>query len=131
MPDHVQIDPTREQLDALIADTVERTGPITMVNLLRFDGPGGEAEYRRYCREVQPHLDRVGATPVYAGSPEQVVIGDEAESWWDVILLVSYPSREAFLEMVADPSYREVSEIRNRALSNARLVLTEPWEVGA
>lgn len=119
------VDPTRPQIEALAGSA--DAGPITMLNLVRYAGDAGREEYARYCREVQVHLDRVGATATYAGSPAEVVIGEDGEVWWDAILLVTYPSRAAFLAMVSDPDYLAVSEIRSGALSDSRLIVTEPW----
>jgi uncharacterized protein (DUF1330 family) len=46
---------------------------------------------------------------------------------WDAVLLVRYPSRDAFTRMVADPEYQEVTDLRSRALTEAVLRATMPW----
>ena len=46
---------------------------------------------------------------------------------WDAVLLVRYPSRQAFSAMVADPEYQQVTELRTRALTEAVLQATRPW----
>ncbi|WHM29938.1 hypothetical protein OH540_07840 [Streptomyces sp. BPPL-273] len=43
------------------------------------------------------------------------------------VLLVHYPSREAFIRMVADPAHREITSLRSRALDEAGLQPTTPW----
>ena len=43
------------------------------------------------------------------------------------VLLVRYPSREAFARMVADPAYQEITGIRTRSLDAAVLQATTPW----
>ena len=45
----------------------------------------------------------------------------------DAVLLVRYPSREAFSRMVADPEYQEVTHLRTQALTEAVLQPTTPW----
>jgi uncharacterized protein (DUF1330 family) len=45
---------------------------------------------------------------------------------WDVVLLVGYPSREVFLQMVRDPGYQEVTALRISALTEAVLQATVP-----
>ena len=45
---------------------------------------------------------------------------------WDMILLVSYPSRQAFSAMVADPDYQQITGLRTAALSEAVLQATVP-----
>jgi len=123
----VHIDPTGSQIRALAEAAGYESGPIVMTNLLRFAGGDGRDGYLRYAREVQPHLDRVGASIVYAGDAGLTVIGDENERWWDTILLVRYPSRAKFLEMVLDPGYQEIAVHRTNALANSALIVTDPW----
>ena len=59
------------------------------------------------------HSDRFGV--------QGVVIAPEGEKWDDV-LLVRYPSKQAFASMLADPEYREATQHRTAALQEARLV---------
>ncbi len=123
----MHIEPTKEQVEGLVAAAGESDGPVVMVNLLKFDDQGGRASYERYAVEVQPHLDRVGATVIYAGDRHQVVIGGDQDGWWDTVLLVRYPSRAKFLEMALDPDYQAVVAHRTAALTTSALVSTEPW----
>ena len=125
------IEPSSKQLKDLASAALGDERPIVMVNLLAFRGGDGRASYTRYAREVQPHLERVGAQVIYAGDRSQVVVGDEEGAWWDTILLVRYPSRAKFLEMVGDPGYREISVHRTAALEMAGLVATNPWPAPA
>ncbi len=46
---------------------------------------------------------------------------------WDAVLLVRYPSREAFSRMVADPEYQQVTGLRTQAPTEAVLQATIPW----
>jgi uncharacterized protein (DUF1330 family) len=98
-----------------------------MVNLLKFRAEGGRDSYLRYAEAVQPHLERVGASVGYAGDASGVVIGGEETAWWDSILVVHYPSRTAFLEMVMDPEYVKIAVHRTKALADSRLIATDPW----
>jgi uncharacterized protein (DUF1330 family) len=123
--DAAHIDPTPEQLEAFVAAAGEKRGPVTMVNLLAFAGEEGRQSYARYGAEVLPHLERVGASVVYAGEAGGVLIG--AEPWWDAILVVRYPSRSAFLEMVLDPAYQEIAVHRSNGLRTSALVATDSW----
>jgi uncharacterized protein (DUF1330 family) len=121
------IDPSHDQIEALIAAAQSDDSPIVMVNLLAFRAAGGRESYLRYAAEVQPHLDRVGGTVLFAGDRAQTVIGDEETAWWDAILLVRYPSRSKFLEMVTDPGYLAIAEYRSNALDTSGLVATTSW----
>ncbi len=125
------IDPDAEQIRRLVSST--DPGPIVMVNLLRFKqkadgidaGLSGAEAYARYAEGVAPHLERVGGRLLEAVVCEEGVIGP-AQSEWDMVALVAYPSREAFLTMTADPDYLEVHRHRVAALADSRLILSRP-----
>ena len=127
-PSERHIDPTTAQIQALVDSAQDNSEPVVMVNLLAFNDDGGRDSYLRYAQEVQPHLDRVGASLVYAGDARQTVIGGDDDPWWDVVLLVRYPSRAKFLEMVLDPGYQEIAKYRTAALETSALIATEPWD---
>ena len=121
------IEPTSDQLKELIAAAEQDDGPVVMVNLLAFTEDGGRDAYLRYAAAVEPHLNRVGGSLLFAGIAAQTVIGGADSSWWDAILLVRYPSRAKFLEMVMDPEYLEISAHRTTALATSGLVATQEW----
>jgi uncharacterized protein (DUF1330 family) len=121
------IEPNSAQQTTLIEAAVNNPEPVVMINLLQF-GPDGAASYQRYAKEVQPYLDSVDATVVYAGDASHVVAGDIDRTWWDAIVVVRYPSRAAFLSMVTNPGYHEDAHVhRAAALDGTHLVATEPW----
>jgi uncharacterized protein (DUF1330 family) len=123
-PQH--IDPTPEQVEALLAAASTSDAPIVMINLLKFNAGSGRDSYLRYAAEVQPHLDRVRGSILYVGDAQQTVIGEQA--WWDTIVLVQYPSRAKFLEMVLDPDYQAIAVHRTEALETSGLIATELWD---
>ena len=136
MPDST-LDPTPEQLSALMGEQSE--GPIVMVNLLRFkdradgvlasEGVSGEEAYRRYGEAVASSLARVGGSLEFVAQAKQTVIGPDAERW-DLVALARYPSRKAFFEMVSDPEFQQKHELRTAALSDSRLICSEPLDFG-
>ncbi|QNJ91552.1 DUF1330 domain-containing protein [Mycolicibacterium fluoranthenivorans] len=121
------IDPTESQVRTLVTAAQHNDTPIVMVNLLAFNDEGGRDSYLRYAEAVQPHLDRVGASIVYVGDATHTVIGGEDAPWWDTILLVQYPSRAKFLDMVLDPGYQKIATYRSAALHTSGLIATEQW----
>lgn len=128
MPDTDRhIDPTEAQVQTLMTAAQKSDAPIVMVNLLAFDDEGGRDSYLRYAEAVQPHLKKVGASILYVGDATHTVIGGEDTPWWDTILLVQYPSRAKFLEMVLDPGYQEIAAHRTAALHTSGLIATEQW----
>jgi uncharacterized protein (DUF1330 family) len=128
------IEPTQQQLQALLASTSE--GPIVMVNLLRFaeqasypDGfdaepcTGVEA-YTRYAAAAQHFLEKVGGAPIWGAPAQSIVIGPSDEAW-DVAFCVRYPSRQAFVDMALDPDYLAITPHRTAALADSRLIMCD------
>ncbi|MFL6109002.1 MAG: DUF1330 domain-containing protein [Marmoricola sp.] len=118
------IDPTEQQVHDFAARAAEKVDPVHMVNLLAFVDDG--TKYQEYGVAVLPHLERVGASVVYAGNVDGLLIGGEHE--WDAVAVVRYPSRAAFLEMVGDDGYEEIAHLRTEALRDSRLIPTDAWE---
>ena len=122
------VDPTRQQLAAFAA--LDREGPVHMLNLVRLrdqavypDGrkaTGAEA-YRAYAHDAAAVFARVGARQHYVAGFEVTLIGP-AEERWDLVFIAEYPNAQAFLEMVADPEYREALKHRQAAVDDSRLV---------
>jgi uncharacterized protein (DUF1330 family) len=123
------LEPTPEQFAALAARPAD--APVLMVNLLKFKPEGGQEHYLQYGQEVVPHLERVGATLRYAGGAPAVVIGDGERPWWDVILIVEYPTPQAFIDMVTTQEYLKVHEHRAAALERGDLIATSTWSIVA
>ena len=115
----------QEALAGLPPDT-----PVVMINLLKFNDSGGHESYMQYTREVGPHLEKVGGRVHYGGTNPVTIIGDGPTPWWDAILVVEYPSPQAFISMVTDPEYLKAHEHRAAALEQGDLVATQHWMVG-
>lgn len=119
----MSVDPTGADLKRLLAE--DPGGPVVMLNLLRF-ADGGRAAYDEYAGAIGPFLQAVGGRVVYAGDTSTALVAPDDHAW-DAVLLVEYPSREAFCRMVADPDYQRITERRTAALSHAVLQATTPW----
>ncbi|WP_019145615.1 DUF1330 domain-containing protein [Aeromicrobium massiliense] len=119
----MSVDPTGADLKRFLAE--DPGGPVVMLNLLRF-ADGGRASYGAYSGAIGPFLRSVGARVVYAGDTSTALVAPDGHEW-DAVLLVEYPSREAFSRMVADPDYQRITEQRTAALSHAVLQATTPW----
>ncbi|MFP3999844.1 MAG: DUF1330 domain-containing protein [Desulfobacterales bacterium] len=117
--------PAEEQLKNI--NTVSDQGELVMVNLLRFKPESGEALYEKYSQLVYPILKKIGARVIYQGSGVMTFIG---EDHWDTVLLVEYPSRSAFVQMINDPEYIEASKYREEGLVDSRLYVTRPQWLG-
>jgi uncharacterized protein (DUF1330 family) len=123
------LEPTAEQFAVLAARPAD--APVVMVNLLKFKPEGGVESYQQYGQEVVPHLEGVGAKLRYAGGAPSVVIGDGERPWWDVILIVEYPTPQAFIDMVTTQEYAKVHEHRAAGLERGDLIATSTWSVMA
>ena len=102
-----------------------------MLNLLKFKekadggaGSGGQ-EYKKYGDAAVEMIEQRGGKVIWSGRAEQVLIGDPTEDW-DVVLLVQYPSRAAFIEMVTTPEYEQAHEHRESGLDRTIVVACSP-----
>ncbi|BAD58163.1 DUF1330 domain-containing protein [Nocardia farcinica] len=118
------VDPRGRDIKRYLAE--DPGGPVVMLNLLRF-AEGGRESYARYADALrETFLPRYGAEVLYAGDGSTVLVAEEGQSW-DAVLIVRYPSRDAFSRMVADPEYQQVTAWRTEALEEAVLQATVPW----
>ncbi|MBY3986604.1 DUF1330 domain-containing protein [Rhodococcus fascians] len=118
------VDPRGRDLKRYLED--DPGGPVVMLNLLRF-AEGGRDSYAEYAKALdETFLPRYGATVLYAGDGSTALAAEDGQAW-DAVLLVQYPSRKAFSEMVADPEYQTVTALRTAALKEAVLQATIPW----
>jgi uncharacterized protein (DUF1330 family) len=113
--------PNDEALRALALNPDEDT--VVMLNLLKFKGEKGAQAYDRYMESVSKILEARGAHVVYVGRATELLVGDEM---WDTIILVEYPSRKVFLEMVKSPEYQKAHVDREQDLERTVLYATSP-----
>ena len=117
------VDPRGEDLKRYLQE--DPGGPVVMLNLLKYRA-GGEDSYRSYSAALKDYLPGIGAEVLYVGDCSTSLVAPP--SWdWDAVLVVRYPSRRAFSEMVSDPAYQEVTHLRSDALTEAVLQATVPW----
>jgi len=134
------ITPTREQFTEFAHGRSE--GEVVMINLLHFAKPDADADadpdaaatknttgasaYRDYSDQVVKMVESRGGKVIWTGRPENVLIGDSEADDWDLVALVSYPSRAAFIDMVTSPKYEEAHTHRERGLDRTVLLACEP-----
>jgi uncharacterized protein (DUF1330 family) len=100
--------------------------PVVMLNLLAFQPDGGQERYEEYGAAVAPLLEKVGGRIVFVGAPATALLGDDS---WDLVALVEYPTRQAFLDMIASTEYREIGHLRTEALVKGELHPMDAGEV--
>lgn len=96
--------------------------PFVMLNLLKFKKEGGRESYVHYTKEANRFVEGVGAKLLFLSQPKELLNGAET---WDVLMLVRYPSRKAFLSMANDPEYIKIHHFREEALERAILYATD------
>ena len=119
-----------QHLNADLLESLPDTGPVVMVNLVRFrersaDGNGtGWDAYRRYSRAVMPLITARGGTVIWAGRPEAVAFGESRTPGWDYIVLVRYPSRASFLDMMTSDDYARANVDREAGVEEHVILAT-------
>lgn len=118
--------PRPEQVETLLAGPMDR--PVVMLNLLKFneraegdeEGTGQEA-YGRYAEKMQHIVEGAGGRFLFIGSADSQVIGD-SDVDWDVVALVEYPSRQAFLEIASSQDVAKIGTSRSAGLAGQWLI---------
>ena len=111
------VNPTGAAMKAFLSEDPDQ--PIVMLNLLRFV-EGGERGYEAYLAHFVQHAEAAGAKVIYYGQGADPIVAESGQAW-DAVLLVSYPSRRAFSDMVRDPVYQTGTHLRTEALTEAVL----------
>ncbi len=112
------------QLNADLIRALPDDGPVVMLNLVKpreraLDGQGaGWDAYQRYSAAVVKLLKPRGATILWAGDVEGVALGVADAHRWDYAVLVRYPSRAVFLEMLGSADYEAANVERENALAD-------------
>jgi len=129
------IDPTKASFRGL-SSAVPQGEAVVMLNLLRFRDRAaykpdwGEPErsgrqaYAEYLHHAVPQIEAIGGRVLWKEKALQSVIAPEGERW-DEVLLVEYPSAEAFMAMVRLPAYQAITHHRTAALEDSRLIATQ------
>jgi uncharacterized protein (DUF1330 family) len=133
----VPIYPRPEQIQALIASDLE--GPIAMLNLLCFkeraDYPDGRATdlsgrqaYALYAEKMAPYVESRGGRMLHASNAHLLMIGD-GDLEWDMVAIMEYPSKQAFVEIASAPQVAEFAVHRAAGLAHQLLVACTAVEV--
>ncbi|MFK0335329.1 DUF1330 domain-containing protein [Rhizobium sp. NPDC090275] len=103
----------------------EDDAPVVMLNLLRFVPEGGRERHLEYLKMAEPILVRFGARILFRGDGLDVLTTGQVEGW-DAVLLVQYPRRTAFREMVEDAEYQKAFEVGKSALAD---IILQPLQI--
>lgn len=121
--------PEPEQIKELMSGPEDT--PVVMVNLLSFkqdadggnEGMSGEESYRRYGGNMRKFVESKGGRFIWTGRVDSMVIG-ESDADFQIVALVEYPSRKAFLEIASSPHVAEIGQDRKKGLAGQWLIAT-------
>ena len=130
----VYLEPTQESGREFFMRGI--TGPVVMLNLLRFrevadysaaphlapETPISGAEaYRRYIEHTLPHLEKSGGSLLFLGQGGNFLIGPTDERW-DAAMLVRQSSVEAFMAFASNAEYLAGIGHRLAAIEDSRIL---------
>lgn len=121
-----QVTPTKEEFVDFIKNYPSQT-PIVMVNILKFREKSGKGDetgkdaYLRYSKNMFPLIEKAEGKVVWMGNINRTIIGDY-DAQPDMVLIVSYPSKESFIDMSTSAEYAEISKDRKIALEYGALM---------
>lgn len=118
-----QAEPLSKEGFAAFAGRAEEDAPVVMLNLLAFKPEGGRERYEEYGEAVAPSLEEVGGRIVFMGAPAPPLLGENS---WDLVVLVEYPTRRAFLDMIGSADYQAIGHLRTEALVRGQLHPLDP-----
>lgn len=133
--------PNRETFPEAL-DELPSNVPILMLNLLRFKDEAeypskyphppcsGEEAYQRYSDALEGYVADAGGEVMSYGKALSPLIAPDGEDW-DSMLLVRYPSADAFKSMMVAPGYHQATAHRTAALVDSRLIACETTELFA
>lgn len=130
--------PTPERITQLMAGPQDQ--PVVILNLLRFKaqadqshkGDTGQRAYMRYAAEMRKFVESKGGRFIWAGRVDSQVIGEEGDEQFDVVGLVEYPSRKAFLEIAGDPHVTDdIGKHRAAGLESQWLIAMTETSLGS
>ncbi len=126
--------PTAEQFRSLRDDP--HNGPIAQVNLLKFkvkadykpsdpeygEDLSGREAYLRYAKGFEPAAAEVGGHCLLMGNVQRYFIG---QGDFDMVMVMHFPSRKAFIQTLNHPLYNEIKRHRDAGLLCQDLLSTE------
>lgn len=105
--------------------------PVVMVNLLSFKkdadgnnaGMSGQESYSLYGAKMKDYVESKGGRFIWMGRVDSMVIG-ESDADFEVVALVEYPNRKAFVEIASSAHVAEIGKDRLDGLEGQWLLAT-------
>ena len=90
------------------------SGPVCMLNLLKFKEGAARANYGQYGVEVQKIFKTIGAEIIFSGECKGTLIGGAT---WDSVAIARYPDKMALINMIRSPEYQAIHHHRESGLA--------------
>jgi len=121
--------PTGDKIKELMKGPAET--PVVMLNLLSFkevadgenQGLSGLDAYSKYARKMTTLVESKGGRLIWSGRVDSFVIG-ESDTDFQMIALMEYPNRAAFLEIASSVEVQEIAQDRVDGLAGQWLLAT-------
>jgi uncharacterized protein (DUF1330 family) len=111
---------------AFVLHDERKTAPFVMVDLLAFADESAEVRYRADFADPALALTRaLGGELLWEGRLEGIVAG-RARDEWPVVMLIRYPSRSAFIDLVTSSEYRALGDARSEAVVRTAVLAADP-----
>lgn len=116
----VELNPNAEVIEGLSEGPSEGRHATVLLISYRSD-----EQYTAWIDAVLSRLQAVGGRIAWAANDAVAVVGDPERSW-DTIVVVEYPNLAAFLEMIRDPAWAGVDELRVSAMDANEIYACTP-----
>jgi uncharacterized protein (DUF1330 family) len=83
----------------------------------------------RYAEKMREYVESKGGRFIWSGRVDSMVIG-ESDVEFQVVALVEYPSRKAFVEIATSAHVAEIGADRSRGLAGQWLIATTEVPIG-
>ena len=108
--------PTPEQMQGFMALP---SGPVNMLNLLKFKEGAARANYGQYGVEVQKIFKKIGAAIIFRGECKGTLVGGAT---WDYVTIARYPDKTALINMTQSAEYQAIHGHRESGLEGQMLL---------
>ncbi len=102
------------------------SAPFVMVDFIDFtDVAGHQRDLDEYTEPAMEVVAEAGGRLLWQGRVKRVIAG-RPDDLWDALVLVGYPSRQRFIDMVTSQAYREVASVRSQAVRRSAVMAATP-----
>ncbi len=100
----------------------EHTGPLDMVNILRFK-PNKRSEYEKYAKAISGFMKDFGMEAIYSGDVFSTLLGED--DFFHHVIIIRYPSKEKFIEFSLSENWKAIEHHRTEGLESQWLLATK------